>query len=105
MSLSIERELKNLMKTGRYTIGANSTIRAVASGRAKAVIIAENAPPELRDRVLYYARLGGIPVYIYKGTSADLGIACGKPFKISMLAILEEGESRILDIVKSETQA
>jgi large subunit ribosomal protein L30e len=102
MSLSIERELKNLMKTGRYTIGANSTIRAVASGRAKMVIVAENAPPELRERVLYYARLGNIPVYIFKGTSYDLGVACGKPFKISMLAVLDEGESKILELAQQQ---
>ncbi len=102
VSLSIERELKNLMKTGKYTLGANSTIRAVASGKAKMVIIAENAPPELRERVLYYAKLGNIPVYVFKGTSQDLGVTCGKPFKISMLAVIDEGDSRILDFA-SET--
>ena len=99
MSLSIERELKNLIKTGKYTLGARSTIKAVATGRAKMVIIAKNAPPELRDRVLYYARLGGIPVYTFEGTSQDLGVVCGKPFKISMIAVIDEGSSRILELV------
>jgi len=103
MSLSIERELKNLMKTGKYVLGANSTIRAVASGRAKMIIIAENAPPEFRERALYYTKLGNIPVYVFKGTSQDLGVICGKPFKISMLAVIDEGESRILNFASKTT--
>ncbi len=104
MSLSIERELKNLIRTGKYTLGTNSTIRVIASGKAKMVVIAENAPPELRERAIYYANLGKVPIYIFKGTSQDLGIICGKPFKISMLAVIDEGESRILDLVGEITE-
>ncbi len=100
MSLNIERELKNLIKTGKYTLGANTTLRAIASGKAKMIIIAENAPPELRERALYYAKLGDIPVLVFKGTSHDLGVICGKPFKISMIAVLDEGDSRILELAK-----
>ncbi len=98
MSMSVERELKNLIKTGKYYLGARKTIKAVLRGEAKMVIIAENAPPEYRERVLYYAKLAGIPVYTYPGTSFDLGVACGKPFKISMIAVIDEGQSRILEL-------
>ncbi len=98
MSMSVERELKNLIKTGKYYLGARKTIKAVLRGEAKMVIIAENASPEYRERVLYYARLAGIPVYTYPGTSFDLGVACGKPFKISMIAVIDEGQSRILEL-------
>jgi len=101
VSLSITRELKNLMKTGKYYLGARKTIKAVLTGKAKMVIVAENAPPEYRERVLYYAKLAGIPVYIYPGTSFDLGVACGKPFKVSMIAVLDEGQSRILELAAS----
>ena len=98
MSVSIERELKSLMKTGKYYLGARKTIKAVLTGKAKMVIVAENAPPEYRERGLYYAKLAGIPVYVYKGTSFDLGVACGKPFKVSMIAVIDEGQSRILEL-------
>lgn len=101
MSISIEREIKTLMKTGRYYLGARKSIKALLRGEAKMVILAENAPPEVRERVLYYARLGNIPVYVYKGTSVDLGVACGKPFRVSVIAVLDEGQSRILELASS----
>jgi large subunit ribosomal protein L30e len=32
----------------------------------------------------------------YPGMGVDLGVACGKPFSISALAVLEPGDSEIL---------
>lgn len=98
MSVSAERELKNLIKTGKYYLGVRKTIKAVLRGEAKMVIMAENTPPEYRERVLRYAKLAGIPVYTFPGTSTDLGVTCGKPFKISMIAVIDEGQSRVLDL-------
>jgi len=96
VSTTITRELKNLIKTGVYVIGSRQSIKAVAHGRAKMLIIARNARPDLRDRAIYLSKLSGVPVYIYPGTSVDLGVALGKPFKVSMLAVINEGSSQIL---------
>ena len=101
MSLSITRELKNLVKTGSYVLGARQSIRAVATGKAKMLIIARNARPDLRERALYLARLSGVPVYMFPGTSTDLGVAAGKPFRVSMIAVLDEGESQILRLAEA----
>ncbi len=102
MSVSFERALKDLLKTGTYIIGSKQTIKALKTGKAKMVIIAENAPPLLKKKALYYAKLGGVPVYIYKGTSQDLGLLAGKPFKIAMMAVIDEGTSRILELAGKE---
>jgi len=99
---SVTRELKNLVKTGVYVLGARQSIRAVAHGKAKLLIIARNARPDLRERALYLARLSGVPVYVFPGTSTDLGVALGKPFRVSMLAVIDEGSSQILRAVERE---
>jgi large subunit ribosomal protein L30e len=104
VSLSIARELKNLMKTGTYILGARKSIRAVATGKAKMLIIASNARPDLRERALYLAKLSGVPVYVYPGTSIDLGVAAGKPFRVSMIAVIDEGESQILRFAEQAAQ-
>ena len=52
---------------------------------------------------MYYAKLGNIPVYVYPGTSAELGAACGKPFVVMMLGIVDEGQSRIVDIIREQS--
>nr|WP_201783072.1 50S ribosomal protein L30e [Pyrodictium occultum] len=97
----IERELVNALKTGRVVIGSRKTLRYVKTGKAKAVIVASNAPPEIRNDIIYYARLGGIPVYVYPGTSVELGAVCGKPFTVASLAVLDSGSSRILDLIEA----
>lgn len=103
--VSLESELKMVLKTGKVIIGSKQTIKYVKLGKAKMVILAANAPPNIRNDILYYAKLSNIPVYIYKGTSVDLGVLCGKPFMVSAITILDEGESRILELVeKSETE-
>jgi len=99
MSVSFERELRNLMKTGKYYLGVRQGLKALKLGRAKMVIIAENIPPEVRRRIHYYARLSNTPVYVYKSSSVGLGLAAGKPFKVSMITVLDEGQSRIMELV------
>jgi len=101
MSLSFERELGNLLKTGRYVIGSRKGLKALMRGEAKMVILASNAPPEVRKRAEYYARLAGVPVYVFRGTNIDLGVVAGKPFRISMIVVLDEGSSRILELSSS----
>ncbi len=98
MSLSLERELRNLLKTGRAYLGVKQTLKALMHGKAKMVIIAENIPPEYRERIRYYARLADTPVVVYKGTSVDLGLAIGKPFRVSAIAVIDEGTSKILEL-------
>ncbi len=101
----IERELVNALKTGTVILGSRKTLKHLKLGRAKAVIVAANAPPELRSDILYYARLGGIPVYVYPGTSVELGAVCGKPFTVASLAIIDPGSSRILELIEAASQA
>ncbi len=96
--LSLEDEIKTVLKTGKVTIGAKRSIKAIKLGKAKAVIIASLIPKHIEEDVKYYAKLGGIKVIRYKGSSYDLGTLCGKPFPITTIAILDPGESRILEM-------
>ncbi len=101
----IEKELVNALKTGVVVLGSRKTLKYVKTGKAKAVIVAMNAPPDVRNDILYYAKLSGIPVYIFPGTNYDLGAACGKPFSVASLAILDPGSSRILELIEAATRS
>jgi large subunit ribosomal protein L30e len=103
-SAYIERELVTAIKTGKVILGSRKTLKYVKLGKAKAVIVASNAPPDIRNDILYYAKLSNIPVYIYPGTSVELGAACGKPFTVASLAILDPGSSRILDLIEAASK-
>ncbi len=100
--VSFESELKMLLKTGKIAFGANKAMKAARLGKAKLIIIASNIPEDIKDDILYYSRLSKIPVYMYRGTSIELGTLCGKPFMISTITVYDPGSSNVLELVKEE---
>ncbi|RLF15451.1 MAG: 50S ribosomal protein L30e [Thermoprotei archaeon] len=98
--IDLARELQTVMRTGKVIIGFKKTLNACRFGKAKLVIVALNAPSHIKEDIMYYAKLSGIPVYVYPGSSWDLGALCRKPFMVSSLAIIDPGESNIMALVE-----
>ncbi|OYT40041.1 MAG: 50S ribosomal protein L30e [Desulfurococcales archaeon ex4484_58] len=94
------RALQMTIKTGQVVLGTKRTLKLVLHGKAKLVIIAANAPPEIKNDFKYYAKLSNIPVYIFPGTNIELGTIAGKPFGVSVMAVIDPGQSNILEIIK-----
>ncbi|MGC9112440.1 50S ribosomal protein L30e [Acidilobus sp.] len=94
-----ERELKAAAKSGKLSLGARRALKLLLKNQAKGIIVADNAPSDVRKNIESLANINGVPLYVYKGTSADLGSLIGKPFKVSVIAILNPGDSRILDVL------
>ncbi len=100
--MSFESALKAVLRTGKIVIGSKETLKEVKHGRAKLVVVASNAPKHIKDDIMYYAKLSNIPVYVYPGSSVELGALCGKPFVIAALAVIDPGDSNILELVAGE---
>lgn len=94
----LEGEIKQVLKTGKYILGYRKSIRAIKTGKARAVVMASKIPKWMEDDVMYYAKLGDVPVIKFKGTSYELGMVCGKPFPVAVMAILDPGTSRITEL-------
>jgi len=86
------------MKSGKSALGYRSTLKTIRQGKAKLVIISNNCPPLRKSEILYYAMLAKTGVHHYSGNNIDLGTACGKYYRCSVLSITDAGDS---DIVKS----
>ena len=86
------RALKLAVDTGKVWLGAKRVRQAVAAKRAKLVVLAANAPEATM------AGLAGVKVHRFAGTNAELGAACGKPFSVSALVVLDPGDSNILSL-------
>ena len=87
--VEIDSILRNVIKKGKVVIGAKQVIKNVDSGLAKIVVAASTCPPELKSKI-------NIDDLIeYNGNGVELGTACGKPFSIAALAVLEGDESDI----------
>ncbi len=96
--MDVQRSLRTVIATGKVVVGADQTAKAVDSGKAKMVILATNAPgaQALREA----AQKKRVPVYAFEGMGTELGPACGKPFAISALAVLDAGTSDVLQLGK-----
>ena len=93
--MDLAHALKVALETGKVRIGLTETLDAAKSKKARLLIVAKTCP----DPTLTKERtIGKIPVYHFEGTAVDLGQACGRPFPISAMAILDPGSSAILTL-------
>ncbi len=90
METDISKVLRSALSTGKVQIGTKQTLYAVKNGKAQVVVVSNNCPEQTMND------FKGVLIIKYPGSSADLGGACGKPFSIAALAVLEPGESEIL---------
>jgi len=119
-----------VMKSGKASLGVRSTLKALRGGKgaecvssqiidsclAKLVIIASNCPQLRKSEIEYYAMLSKASVHHYTGSmfsvkrsciylslldNIELGTACGKYFRTSVVTVTDPGDS---DIVKVDEQ-
>jgi len=99
--IDINKAITTSVKTGKVVLGINNALKSAKHGRAKLILLSSNCPKSLIDEVAHYAKSSDVPVVIYKGSSIDLGIVCGKPFMVSALTIREPGDSDILKLTEA----
>jgi len=103
--IDMDRAIATAVKTGKVTLGGGNAVKNAKLGRGKMVVVASNCPRDIMDDVTCYAKLSNIPVVIYKGSSIDLGMTCGKPFMVSALTVREPGDSDILKAIQQRAEA
>eukprot|EP00461_Guttulinopsis_vulgaris_P002208 UN02209 len=92
---SINARLNLVIKSGKYSLGFKSTLRALRDGKALVVLIADNCPPLEKAQIEYYALLSKTVVHAFAGNNNNLGTACGKLFAVSSAVILDAGDADI----------
>ena len=83
----VEKILKNAMRRGNTIFGFRRSMKFLKMNRGKMVIIAENMPEDMRKDIEYLCKISKTKVKIFKGSSKDLGIICGKPYPITTVVI------------------
>jgi len=92
--MDVELQIRTAVKTGDVRIGAKQALKACAGGEAKLLILSNNCPPEILQVAARYE----VPRFIYKGGSVELGPASGKPFIVAALAVVNPGESDVMEL-------
>ena len=89
--MDLNRMLRSAITTGEVKFGLKETERAIKSKKAKLLIVANDCPEtDFKTKAIFK----------FSGNNIELGTACGKPFGISVLTVLKEGESNILSLKK-----
>ena len=92
----LSNDVRLAVDTGKVSLGYREVIKAVNTNSAKVVVVAEKGKKSIIDDVNHVCKIAGIKLVSFKGGSLDLGTVCGKPYSVNSLAIIEEGNSKIV---------
>lgn len=98
--MDVNRALRTAAATGKVTLGLNETLKNILSKKAKLVVVASNASEAAVSQVEAAAQQVKVPIYTYQGKNTELGPACGKPYSVAVLTVLEAGDSDVLQLAK-----
>ena len=92
--MDMARQLKQGINTGSLVFGQRQTSSACAKGEAQLVLVAANCPESFIDELR--TSHPDVPIHQVLLVNRQLGAACGKPFPVSALCILDAGQSELL---------
>ncbi|MCJ7456748.1 50S ribosomal protein L30e [Candidatus Bathyarchaeota archaeon] len=98
--MDVNKQISMVVKTGKVELGCKEATDAVKTAKARLIIIASNCPEPHKSNILYNAKLSEVPVYVYSGTSVDLGTACERRFLVAAITVKEPGDSEILKLAE-----
>ena len=100
MEIDLNKALRKTIRSGKVLVGSNTCLDAVKNNNDLTVVLAANCPSHIRSQI----HDSGVPIIEYPGMSVDLGTACGKPFTIAAMAIIDPGDSNIMTVFDSEEE-
>jgi len=96
--MDFNASLRRAIKTGNIILGQHNTQKSIKEGKAQIVVVAQNCPEKFMTQLKSNQNLF---IHTFEGSSVALGKACGKPFMVSTLAVVDPGESDILSLKRA----
>ncbi len=93
----LNNDLRLAVDTGSVALGTRETVRAVNGNKAKLVVLSSKGRSDAVADVTHLCNVASIRIVKFGGSSMELGTVCGKPYSINSLAILDPGNSKILE--------
>jgi len=91
------RDIRLAVDTGEVALGSRTAAKAVSDDKAKLVVVAAKGKRKIVEDMLHNSAVAGIKAIKYDGSAVELGTACGKPYPVNVLAIINPGNSNILN--------
>ncbi|MEK6900888.1 MAG: ribosomal L7Ae/L30e/S12e/Gadd45 family protein [Nanoarchaeota archaeon] len=81
------KELKARVQEKKVIIGTEQVLKQLRAKKVHKIYLASNCPVQVKDDIMRYALLAGVPVTELPQTNEELGVFCKKNFFISVLGI------------------
>lgn len=97
----VDTNIKVAYKTGKILYGKNQVLKNLfRENTFKMLIVSNNCPSELMTQINHFNSLLKDKLFIhkFKGSSWDLGLACAKPYMISVMGIIDFGDSNLISL-------
>ncbi|KKN44590.1 hypothetical protein LCGC14_0691620 [marine sediment metagenome] len=97
----IDSNIKVAYKTGKIIYGRNQVLKNMRhESPFNMLIVSKNCPQELIIQLNYYNSLlkDKFFIYKYKGSSWELGLTLAKPYMISILGVIDFGDSNLISL-------
>lgn len=91
------KDIRLAVDTGKVALGANEVMKAISTNGAKLVIIAAKGKKQVVADISHTCSVASVKIIAYKEGSLELGTVCGKPYSVNAVAIMEPGNSKILE--------
>jgi len=98
--MDLAKSIRLAVDSGKVVLGSGRSVKVALNGGAKLIVVSQNCPREIASDIKHYCKLSSIPLIDFKGSSLDLGTVCGKPFPVSILSVVEEGDSDVLNALQ-----
>lgn len=85
--MKLEKQITDAIEQGNIIIGADRTLKELKKGNLSTVVLASNAPAELKAEIMHTASITNTKVIEFEGDSKELGALCRKPFFIAVVGI------------------
>jgi len=84
-------DLADLIKTksseNKIVIGYDTVMKFIKNENPELIVLANNFPDDKKKIIEHNAKIAKVEVKEYSNDSVNLGLVCGKPFPIGVLAI------------------
>ncbi len=97
----IDSKIKVAYITGKILYGINQVLKKLRHDSPfNMLIVSKNCPQELIIQLNHYNSLLKDKFFIhrYKGSSWELGLTCAKPYMISIIGVIDFGDSDLMSL-------
>lgn len=93
----LEKLIREAIATGKYKCGMREVMR-FAKG-SKLILLSDSISAKNRLGIEDQAKINGVPVLRFSGSSVALGRICNRPYRISALSIKAGKDDEIRNII------